>query len=330
MNVLMGKYPKTQGHLYINGTEGELSTYKKMMGYVPQEDIMYRELTVRENLTHSARTRLPPSFSDTQISELVDALLDILNLSHIQFTPIGTDLVRGISGGQRKRVNIAMELVSLPAILFLDEPTSGLDSSAALSITHTLRNISETLGITVVAVIHQPRFEIFQAFERLLVVGGRGQTAFLGPTRCLVSYLGAVGFDMVDSSVNPADWVMDLLAEGRATKRILEAWEERGVELVEELSGGLKKNAVKEKQQDNEFEDQDGSESLMALQRILKGRGAGFMKQIQLNHDRSCLSQYRSIDSFFLELLIASMAGAMVCVIPHSFHPILILSFDFN
>lgn len=95
---------------------------------------MLREMTVRENLQFSASTRLPSSMSSECKDQLVDDVLSLLDLSHLQYSQIGDENVRGISGGQRKRVNIGIELVADPTLLFLDEPTSGLDSSSTMSI----------------------------------------------------------------------------------------------------------------------------------------------------------------------------------------------------
>jgi len=103
MNVLCGKVDRTSGQLWISGQEAEINQFKKLIGYVPQEDIMIRELTVRENILHSARIRLPASWTKQEIEEFTDAVIDALNLSHVAHTRIGDETTRGISGGQRKR-----------------------------------------------------------------------------------------------------------------------------------------------------------------------------------------------------------------------------------
>jgi ABC-type multidrug transport system ATPase subunit len=132
---------------------------------VPQDDVMLHELTVRENIAYSARIRLPRSWSTKEIEQFVDAILEALDLSHVAH-----NLITAISGGQRKRVNIGMELVTCPSAIFLDEPTSGLDATAALKVANTMKKIAMTIGITIVAVIHQPRFEIFSEFDDLLMI----------------------------------------------------------------------------------------------------------------------------------------------------------------
>ena len=115
---------------------------------------------VRENLIFSASLRLPAGTSEERKEALVDDAITLLGLRHVQDIVVGTTEQRGISGGQLKRVNIGLELVADPTLLFLDEPTSGLDSTASLEVLGALRALSR-LGVTVVTVIHQPRYSIF-------------------------------------------------------------------------------------------------------------------------------------------------------------------------
>ena len=297
MNVLMGKAPRTQGHLYVNGVEGELSQYKQIIGFVPQEDIMHRELTVRENIYHSARVRLPSSWTDKEVDELVTAVIGVLNLSHVQHTQIGDENTRGVSGGQRKRVNIGMELVALPLVLFLDEPTSGLDSTASLQCMDVLKQIT-SLGITVVSVIHQPRYEIFAQFDTILMLAVGGRTAYLGPATDSVKYFTHLGH-YLDPQLNPADVLMDLLSDKENAESFVADWKVKGEEWKKEFGISSKYS-------------EKNCSSLASLNSIISNRGAGFMKQIQLCHDRSILQQFRKMDSFFLELFVSCIAGIAI------------------
>jgi ABC-type multidrug transport system ATPase subunit len=110
----------------------------------------------------------------------------------IRDVQIGDEDIRGISGGQRKRVNVGMELVANPTVLFLDEPTSGLDSAGSKSLCQCLRSISE-LGLNIAAVIHQPRYEIFCMFHDVLLLGKGGKTVYLGPTEQAAEYFESLG-----------------------------------------------------------------------------------------------------------------------------------------
>lgn len=125
VNVLMGKLRATAGSVEVNGRKDNLSRYKKIYGYVPQDDILHPELTVRENIMHAAKIRLPTKWTQAAKRDHVDAILACLQLSHVQHSRVGDPRHPLISGGQRKRVNIGIELASAPMALFLDEPTSG-------------------------------------------------------------------------------------------------------------------------------------------------------------------------------------------------------------
>ena len=138
-------------------------------------DIVHAELTVRENLIYSGCFSLPKGTSTEEVEELADIVLANLGLSRVADSIVGDVNRRGISGGEKKRVNIGVELMSRPSILFLDEPTSGLDSSSALLVMSSLKNLTETQGVTVLSVIHQPRKAIFDAFDSLVLLGVGGK-----------------------------------------------------------------------------------------------------------------------------------------------------------
>ncbi len=128
-------------------------------------------LTVRENIMHSAMMRLPSSLSIAEKERLTTAVIHALNLAHKQDVIVGDLGGRSsLSGGQRKRVSIGIELVICPSILFLDEPTSGLDSKSALSLISVLKNQVASLGVNVIAVLHQPRYEILTACDKIMLL----------------------------------------------------------------------------------------------------------------------------------------------------------------
>lgn len=152
MNVLMGKLRATAGSIEVNGREDKLSRYKKLYGYVPQDDILHAELTVRENIMHAAKIRLPAKWEQAEVSDHVDAILGCLQLSHVQHSRVGDPRHPLISGGQRKRVNIGIELASAPMALFLDEPTSGNVDELMMS-RELLLTVTRT-GLTKCSVYH--------------------------------------------------------------------------------------------------------------------------------------------------------------------------------
>merc|ERR1712157_594121 len=125
-----------------------------------------------------------------------------MQIDHIQNQIVGGVEERGISGGQRKRVNIGIELVAQPSVLFLDEPTSGLDASSSLAVCVSLKKMCE-LGMSSIMVIHQPRFSLFTLFDDVLLLGKGGQTVYLGPSLGVKPYFESLGFEMPPDE-NPA------------------------------------------------------------------------------------------------------------------------------
>ena len=127
ISALNGYCPPASGNVTINGRDlyEQYDEFRGMIGYVPQDDIMHADLTVQEALYYSARLRLPKDYSDNEISQRIRKVIKDLGLEGTEHTRIGNAELRGISGGQRKRVNVAMELLTDPPLLFLDEPTSG-------------------------------------------------------------------------------------------------------------------------------------------------------------------------------------------------------------
>jgi len=211
ISLVTGKAKKTSGKVVVNGTEmASLSKFKKLCGFVPQEDVMLRELTVYDNILFSARYRLPASLTYTEVEEKVRKCIDILGLSHIKYSIIGDERSRGISGGQRKRVNIGIELVADPSVLFLDEPTSGLDSTSSTSLCATLKAVAKKRAMTIAAVIHQPSISAFLEFDDLLLLGKGGRVVYHGPGSDAEQYFTSIGFQLPPNN-NPADFYMDVM-----------------------------------------------------------------------------------------------------------------------
>ncbi len=140
------------GSLLVNGVSEPLIRFKKIIGSVPQEDIMHRDLTVYENIRYSASMRLPASWTSKQREDHVAATISAMQLKHVQDVHVGDEVKRGVSGGQRKRCNIGMEVAAAPSLLLLDEPTSGLDATASLEICQVLKDLARVCSLTVAMV----------------------------------------------------------------------------------------------------------------------------------------------------------------------------------
>jgi ABC-type multidrug transport system ATPase subunit len=216
LTTLAGKaaYGKTLGRVFLNEMEapGGLSEISHATGFVPQDDVMLRRLTVEENLRYAAFARLPATWSEEHKLMYAEGILELLGLSEIRHSLIGDESLRGISGGQRKRVSIAIEMCSDPTVLFLDEPTSGLDATSTFEVCTALRRIAD-LGLTIAAVVHQPRFEVFRAFHDVLLLGKGGRTVYLGPTSAVEAYFASPRLGLpCPRETNVADHAMDVIA----------------------------------------------------------------------------------------------------------------------
>jgi ABC-type multidrug transport system ATPase subunit/pSer/pThr/pTyr-binding forkhead associated (FHA) protein len=173
LKVLNGTEFPTSGNVYVNGLDliENFPYLKTQIGYVPQDDIVHRELTVRQSIYYAAKIRLN-GMSDELIEKKTESLLQRLNIKHIS-----TNLVSAISGGQRKRVSIAVELLSDPAILFLDEPTSPLDPQTIQEFMEILRGLSKS-GTTIIMVTHKP--EDLNYMDRVIFMAEGGSLVFYG------------------------------------------------------------------------------------------------------------------------------------------------------
>jgi len=216
MNALCDKayYGNTTGEIQINGEISSIAAIKQIRGFVPQDDIVHEHLTVREQLYYSAKLRNADGTTRSEINSILEDVLHVMHLLDVQHSIVGSVEKRGISGGQRKRVNIGLELAARPTVIFLDEPTSGLDATTALDIIHSLKRLTE-IGMTVIMVIHQPRYSLFSLFDEVLLLGLGGHTVFLGPSAGVLPYFKRLGFQIPDHE-NPADWFMDVIS-GKVT-----------------------------------------------------------------------------------------------------------------
>ncbi|KAK1859358.1 hypothetical protein I4F81_001955 [Pyropia yezoensis] len=216
LNLLAGRLPSApgvtsaSGSVRVNGSPRDGTTFKQLAAYVVQDSSLFAHLTVRETLAFSARLRLPPSLAAADVDARVDAVCAELGLSPaVSATRIGGPFERGISGGERKRVTIGVELVTDPSLLFLDEPTTGLDAFNALAMMGTLRRLASS-GRSVVATIHQPRSAIYAMVDTLLLLAG-GRVAYYGPAAGAVAHFARLGF-RCPPRFNPADFFIDLTA----------------------------------------------------------------------------------------------------------------------
>ncbi|TVU07325.1 hypothetical protein EJB05_47375, partial [Eragrostis curvula] len=211
LNAVTGKVNgyKMTGSVLVNGKNINIRSYKKIIGFVPQDDIVHGNLTVEENLWFSAKCRLSAKMNHRDKVLIVERVIDSLDLQGIRNSLVGTVEKRGISGGQRKRVNVGIEMVMEPSLLILDEPTSGLDSSSSQLLLRALRH--EALeGVNVCAVVHQPSYTLYNMFDDLILLAKGGLMVYNGPVKTVEEYFTTLGIDVPDR-VNPPDHYIDIL-----------------------------------------------------------------------------------------------------------------------
>ncbi|XVF69601.1 hypothetical protein PTKIN_Ptkin11bG0094200 [Pterospermum kingtungense] len=191
------------GNILLNGKKKRLDYGGvKFQAYVTQEDVMLGTLTVRETVTYSAHLRLPNNLNKEEVKDIVEGTIMEMGLQDCADTVIGNWHLRGISGGEKKRLSIALEILTMPKILFLDEPTSGLDSASAFFVVQALRNSARD-GRTVISSIHQPSSEVFMLFDDLFLLSG-GETVYFGEAKMAVEFFAEAGVPC-PSRRNPSD-----------------------------------------------------------------------------------------------------------------------------
>ncbi|NWX83181.1 ABCG8 protein, partial [Nothoprocta pentlandii] len=197
----------SSGQILINDKPSTPQLVKKCIAYVHQDDRLLPHLTVQETLLFVAKLRLPKHFSDSQRKKRVADVVAELRLRQCAHTRVGNEYVRGVSGGERRRVSIGVQLLWNPGILILDEPTSGLDSFTAHNLVITLSRLARGNRLVLLSV-HQPRSDIFQLFDLVLLLTS-GVTVYSGTARDMVQYFTELGYPCPKYS-NPADYYVDL------------------------------------------------------------------------------------------------------------------------
>ncbi len=181
LNILSGYLKPTKGEVLINGRDlyQNYESIKNFIGYVPQEDIIHPELTVYESLFYSSKLRLSSDLRNSEINQRIDEVLKELGIYNTKNVLIGSPQIdKGISGGERKRVNIAMELLANPELIFLDEPTSGLSSVDTRIVINRLKKLSDS-GKTVLLTIHQPSLTNYKKIDNVIILT-HGEIAYFG------------------------------------------------------------------------------------------------------------------------------------------------------
>ncbi|MDP2439546.1 MAG: ABC transporter permease [archaeon] len=218
LHILSCRQRPSSGTVTVNGAPLTPNQFRTFAAFVPQHDVLIATLTVKETLKFHAELRLPRN-SENKMSralrkERVHNILRQLRLAHVANTLVGDEFIRGISGGERRRLSIAIALLTEPGLIFLDEPTSGLDAAMAFEVMASIRDLAAS-GRAVIFTIHQPRSNIYHMFDKLLLLC-KGRIAYYGDAKTAVGYFAQRGLKC-DEFTNPSDFFLDMVVPGEST-----------------------------------------------------------------------------------------------------------------
>ncbi|XP_047044918.1 ABC transporter G family member 12-like [Lolium rigidum] len=299
------------GKVLLNGKKRRLDF--GAVAYVTQENVLLGTLTVRETVTYSALLRLPSSMSKAEVRRVVDDTLNEMGLRECEDRPIGTWHLRGISGGEKKRLCIALEILTRPRLLFLDEPTSGLDSASAFSVIETLRTLAIDGGRTIISSVHQPSSEVFALFDDLCLLSS-GETVYFGDAKLAPQFFAETGFPC-PSRRNPSDHFlrcvnsdfddvatalkgsMKLRAEADLDPLLKYTTSEIRERLVDKYR--ISDYAMMVRSTIHEISKIEG-----VLEEVVKGSQATWFKQLRTLTKRSYTNMYRDFGYYRLRIII--------------------------
>eukprot|EP00428_Durinskia_dybowskii_P015084 CAMPEP_0170224222 /NCGR_PEP_ID=MMETSP0116_2-20130129/11813_1 /TAXON_ID=400756 /ORGANISM="Durinskia baltica, Strain CSIRO CS-38" /LENGTH=654 /DNA_ID=CAMNT_0010474929 /DNA_START=91 /DNA_END=2055 /DNA_ORIENTATION=- len=220
LDILAGKKSSPHGgRVHFNGRPRD-HLFARLSAYVAQDDILPAHLTVQEAVRfhHSLKQERPSKLTSEMCDRRLDKALEDLGLLGVKNEYIGDQSVRGISGGQRRRVSLACGFAHFPQIMFCDEPTSGLSATDAEACVKYMRLIAHKYGITILVVIHQPRVEVTKLFDELLLLTDGGRCVYNDSMRGVRAHCAAVGHP-VPPHMNPTDHIMDKVTPGLTKSR---------------------------------------------------------------------------------------------------------------
>ncbi|UPK93656.1 hypothetical protein LCI18_004591 [Fusarium solani-melongenae] len=251
-----------EAEVLVNGGRLSRAAFREVSCFVEQEDALIGSLTVRETLEFSSRLASTSSLPKRERLMRIDSLLESFGLVGQANTLIGTPIRKGISGGQKRRVGVASQLITSPKLLFLDEPTSGLDSAASCEVVRYLRAVARRNNLVVVCSIHQPSTSTFNLFDKLLLLSG-GKTHYFGPVADVATYYAEAGAAL-PQYVNPAEHLLELVnidfaqdreEAARKLDKLQAAWQSsrqanelsNAIEAAESAGGNLSIEAVEKR-----------------------------------------------------------------------------------
>ena len=220
-----------EGEIRLNGHLLTDSIFKRFCAYVPQEDYLWPFLTCRETIEFAADFYMELGYDERRTR--IDRIISDLGLQSCQHTRCGNQFIQGLSGGQKRRLSLALALIKEPAVLILDELTSGLDSYAAAEIMTVVRRIARATGIIVICTIHQPSTRVYNEFDTVMLLSG-GRVAYNGPTKGAVEYFEMATGRAAPEDLSPCEFMLEVINSDfggpdkkEQVSQLLAAWADR-------------------------------------------------------------------------------------------------------
>ncbi|KAJ5703555.1 hypothetical protein N7493_011480 [Penicillium malachiteum] len=307
LNVLARRPPtsgaRTSGETYVNGANVESRYFRRMTSYVEQEDALIGSMTVHETLKFAADLSLPSSVSKRQRMERIRILLEAFGIQNQADTLVGTPIRKGISGGQKRRVSVASQLITCPKILFLDEPTSGLDSTASFEVISYVKELARA---------NNPSTTTFRLFDKLLLLSA-GRTCYFGPVSNVDGHFGDIGHP-IPSNTNPAEYLLDIVSSDFSTSK------EDAEDRVEKIQNAWKKSTEGENlgRQVSERLHAEGQVEQVAVDDLAR---PGVAKIITALLHRSWIKSYRDVVAYGIRIVMYMGLSIMMGTVWLRLHP---------
>lgn len=290
----LGPNMKGRGDILINGCRQKVASGTS--AYVTQENVLMATLTVAEAVHYSAQLQLPDSLTPAEKRSWADDVIRQMGLATVAGTRIGGRVCKGISGGQRKRVSICIELLASPALIFLDEPTSGLDSAASYHVMSRIAGIARRNGTTVVAAVHQPSTEVFELFHGLCLLSN-GRAVYFGPASKAIEFFDANGFPC-PLRRNPSDHFLRMIntdfEEAEEESAVNSAHAAKVIQTLVGSSGSLAILGT----------EMEASKTIKQGDHVLQQRQATFWTKSIVLTKRSMINMHRDIGYYWLRFVI--------------------------
>ncbi|KAD5960534.1 hypothetical protein R6Q59_013613 [Mikania micrantha] len=307
------------GDIFLNGKKKKPSN--GAVAYVTQEDVLMGTLTVRETITYSAYLRLPPTYTNEEVNDIIEGTIMEMGLEDCSDSLIGNWHLRGISGGEKKRLSIALEILVRPRVLFLDEPTTGLDSASAFFVVQALKSLARD-GRTVISSIHQPSSEVFALFDDLFLLSG-GEKVYFGEAKDAITFFAEAEFPC-PTKRNPSDHFLrcinsDFDVVNSTLKGSQRHYEEpKGSDAYKRFSVLEIKSTLVEKYKWSKYAKKVESKMKQISEfnvpetSTITMDKAGWVKQLTTLTRRSFVNMSRDIGYYWLRLIIYSIVS--ICV----------------